>query len=127
MPTGRDSLGNKVADDASGAQWVNQHQMAIPVEGVTWSFLPQNIGRARIRNWLAERANYEYLLFLDCDSGIPDAHFIERYLLHLAPDTVICGGRTYLPTPPNDNTYLHWYYGSQREVRNSSGKIPAAL
>lgn len=40
----------------------------------------QNVGRARIRNFLAQQSRYEWLLFLDCDMSIPSARFIKNYI-----------------------------------------------
>ena len=41
----------------------------------------QNCGRAIIRNELANEAQYEWLLFIDCDIEIPSTNFITKYLL----------------------------------------------
>lgn len=51
-----------------------------------------NVGRAAIRNFLANEAHYDWLLFLDCDMTILSADFLKTYL-ELVPDsTVIYGG-----------------------------------
>jgi len=42
--------------------------------------LEQNMGRARIRNFMASLARYEWLLFLDCDMTVISADFLSRYL-----------------------------------------------
>lgn len=52
-----------------------------------------NRGRARIRNFLAEMAQYEWLLFLDSDVGIRDG-FIQNYVDTDAKASVYCGGIT---------------------------------
>lgn len=79
----------------------------------------QNLGRAAIRNDLATKAKYAYLLFLDCDVKIIQPDFIQHYLtlLHDQPSATLVGGHTYHSQPPDDPTYyLHWYYGTTREV-----------
>ncbi len=78
--------------------------------------LPENLGRSRIRNALAERAQFTYLLFLDCDSRVPDKHYIRRYVEHLQPDLLLYGGRSYATTPPDQpKLFFHWHYGTRRE------------
>lgn len=57
----------------------------------------RNIGRAAIRNRLANEARGEYLLFLDADMLPDDAAFLQRYLA-LAQEgklDITCGGRSY--------------------------------
>jgi len=38
-----------------------------------------NKGRACVRNYLARQAQYEWLLFLDCDMEVSDADFLQHY------------------------------------------------
>lgn len=52
-----------------------------------------NRGRARIRNFLAEMAQYGWLLFLDSDVGIREG-FIQSYVEVDAKASVYCGGIT---------------------------------
>ena len=42
--------------------------------------MEHNIGRAAIRNALAQASHYPWLLFLDSDMEILDSHFLEHYL-----------------------------------------------
>lgn len=73
-------------------------------------FLDENVGRSKIRNLLAQKAKYEWLLFLDGDSAISNGNFISFYLDNLKAD-IISGGRTYHNQEPNDQYFLHWNYG----------------
>jgi glycosyltransferase involved in cell wall biosynthesis len=83
--------------------------------------LQQNLGRARIRNLLAEKAQYPHLLFMDCDSKVGSPHYIQNYLDHLQPSTLLYGGRSYAPRPPKAAAlYFHWLYGTRREVRSAT-------
>lgn len=55
----------------------------------------QNVGRAAIRNFLAQTAQYDYLLFIDADMTIITPHFIKQYLDAIqTEDKVIYGGYT---------------------------------
>jgi len=46
------------------------------------TYLPrkQNVGRACIRNFLAQQSRFEWLLFLDCDMSIPSDKFVKNYM-----------------------------------------------
>jgi glycosyltransferase involved in cell wall biosynthesis len=79
--------------------------------------LDENIGRAAIRNRLAHLAQYDYLYFLDCDSGIANKNLISNFISHLSPKKLVSGGRLYQNQPPDDKSYfLHWLWGSKREL-----------
>ena len=81
--------------------------------------LVENIGRAAIRNRFLEYANYDYLLFLDCDSIICLDIFLKTYVDSLRKDTfkVICGGRIYPKSPPERKKMLRWKYGVKVESK----------
>ncbi|MDX1942324.1 MAG: glycosyltransferase family 2 protein [Saprospiraceae bacterium] len=88
---------------------------------ITYFELEQNLGRARIRNALAAKAQYPYLLFMDCDSKVINSNYIEYYIEYLRHDTLLYGGRSYAPTPPQQpELYFHWIYGTHREVKSAS-------
>lgn len=63
---------------------------------VQLAVLHQNVGRARVRNDLCQRARSPYLLYLDADMWPDDEQFIERYLAWIAEGgvDVIYGGRS---------------------------------
>jgi len=80
--------------------------------------LPQNVGRAKIRNLFLQYATFPYLLFLDCDSIIHQSDFLHNYLSIISeqPD-VVCGGRVYPFEKPDKEHQLRWNYGIQRESK----------
>jgi len=109
-------------DDASGPDFEKILHRLEDLSNVRVIRLPENIGRSKIRNRLVDEARYDKLLFLDSDGMPHDEYFIENYLENRKKADVICGGRSYSPTPPEDpDLWLHWHYGSKREV------IPASL
>jgi glycosyltransferase involved in cell wall biosynthesis len=55
-------------DDASNEDFKNKNRLLQKLPFVTYQELTQNIGRSAIRNKLAEAANYDFLMFVDCDS-----------------------------------------------------------
>jgi len=107
----------RLLDDASPQHWQVKNRHLAQLPGVHYQELPENVGRAKIRNLLCQQARYDYLLFLDSDSGVDQPDFLSNYLAQLAPNRVLCGGRSYLPQPPEAPFHLHWWYGTQREVR----------
>lgn len=81
---------------------------------VVYKVLPENVGFCKIRNLLAEEAQYDHLLFLDADIKI-DEGFIQHYLNDLTTDAQ-SGGIQYLAQQPFDKTlYLKWKHGKERE------------
>ena len=95
-----------------------------PLQGqsnVLYHELPRNVGRAAIRNQLAAAAQHEWLLLLDNDNLLPDAHFLARYAAACTQVDVLIGGTCYAPTPPADPALrLRWLYGQAREARPST-------
>jgi len=81
-----------VADDGS------THEDVI-IENRSINLLPhcryverkENVGRAAIRNFLANEAIHPFLLFIDADMVVPDDDFLKRYAEHPC-NTVIDGG-----------------------------------
>ena len=51
----------------------------------------ENVGRAAIRNFLAQQSRYSLLLFMDSDMVVPDGDFLTRYLA-VAHEPVVDGG-----------------------------------
>ena len=69
-----------VADDASPfKESVMQNQTINSLPNCRFISKEQNTGSAATRNFLARESQYRWLLFLDCDIVIPDAHFLERH------------------------------------------------
>jgi glycosyltransferase involved in cell wall biosynthesis len=88
---------------------------------VSYTVLPENIGRAKIRNLLFEKASYDNCIIMDGDVGIDSSNFIQKYIQELKPNLVVCGGHKYKNKPPEKSKYLlHWLYGSQVEALPAS-------
>ena len=112
-----------VYDDHSNPHFRNVNAPLAELAGVTYCQQPQNLGRARIRNKMAEDARGETLIMLDVDSD-PNPNYLRNYLDR--PDCpVVVGGTTYSERPPADPAlYLHWYYGRSREVLPPANRRP---
>lgn len=104
-------------DDGSQYQFKMLNRLVVALPNVVYEELPSNLGRSRIRNLLGERAKYDHLLFMDCDSGVVNENYLNDYVKELPFEGVICGGRVYRENPPKERElYFHWKYGTQREV-----------
>ena len=70
-----------VADDGStDEESVNSNRSIEKLENVKYIIRKENVGRACIRNFLAQQAKYKWLLFLDADVTIDRSRFIQKYL-----------------------------------------------
>jgi len=105
-----------VIDDASSETYRKQNRKVKSLKGVTYIEEPENLGRSKIRNKLADIASFDNLLYLDCDSEIANDQFIKNYMSNVNADGVIYGGREYIHDVPKDTRYkLHWLHGVYRE------------
>jgi glycosyltransferase involved in cell wall biosynthesis len=104
-------------DDGSSSKFLNLNESLTNISNVTYEILPQNIGRSKIRNYLAQKSSFDKLLFLDCDSEVVNENYIKNYLKHDAFHGVIYSGRAYHSNLPKDPAkILRWHYGVKREV-----------
>lgn len=107
-----------VFDDGSAEESRFLNRPLSEITGVHYRELPQNVGRATIRNQLAAAAQHEWLLLLDNDSLLPDARFLERYAAARDGADVFIGGTSYETASPTDPALrLRWLYGQAREAR----------
>jgi glycosyltransferase involved in cell wall biosynthesis len=80
----------------------------------------ENKGRSFSRNHLAKMAQYEYLLFIDADSGIDNSSFLDNYLRFCHSGIVCCGGTKYQNSKPEKSKILRWKYGNKRETTKAA-------
>lgn len=105
-----------VVDDASKQDIKHSNKQLQKNESVYYEELSENVGRSRIRNYLAEKANYDTLIFLDGDSQISEnPNFISTYIGYIKSSVILNGGRIYSPSSKTDKTILHYTYGSKKE------------
>lgn len=102
-----------VADDASTLVSAREENERITcIRGCRYLPLSENVGRARIRNYLADQARYEWLLFLDSDAEVSDGHFLENYMRAVSGGDVevVCGGVANIPELKDAACSLRYYY-----------------
>lgn len=105
-----------VIDDCSPAPCKENEQIA-NLPNCKYIVLENNLGRARIRNLLASKAQYDFLLFLDCDAAISSEQFLSKYLSYCNKNSVVCGGCMYNQKDINPDFFLRLKYGKAREQR----------
>lgn len=77
-----------------------------------------NVGNAANRNYLIEKAKFDWLLFLDADILPVKANFISTYLnaMQSISEVIIAGNIIYDIQKPLPNL-LRWKYGKQKEQK----------
>ncbi len=110
-----------IADDFSEIKY-EENKKLNDLSNIKYIELQENYGRSKIRNYLANIAKYENLIFLDCDSIPVNRKFIHNYL-DFTNHNVVCGGTQYSKQKPeNQDFLLHWLYGSNREVISATNR-----
>jgi hypothetical protein len=75
-----------------------------------------NLGRGKNINLLAEKAQFEWLLIMDCDTFPKENHFIQKYITQVNKnEKVVFGGIEYQKEKPSNDQLLRWIYGNVRE------------
>lgn len=104
-----------LADDSSGEPWTGLYDTLAQQFGIEVVRPEENLGRVGIRNLLAEKAESDWLLFLDVDSVIPDLDFICRYKEAAKQADVVAGGTLYTTDQEGAGSLRH-RYGLAREM-----------
>lgn len=107
-----------IANDAS-SEFIVENKKLEKYDEVRYYELRKNRGRSFTRNFMAEKARYEFLLFIDCDVKVIDKNFLKTYYECIVnKNDVVCGGVDY---PKKEEVkkahYLRWYYGVKREKK----------
>ena len=105
-------------DDASNSpkNILNQEINLIP--NCTFFVNESNLGRGKNINSLSLKANYDWLLILDCDTFPAENNFIKKYVDVIldSKNTIIFGGIIYENKKPESDQLLRWIYGNKRET-----------
>lgn len=112
-----------VADDCSTDKDLQQKSRLVAEthENCRYFALPHNIGRAAIRNFMADQSKYEKLLFLDCDAEVKDKKFLKKYVEASDKASVVCGGLTHPDEIPMKGQELRYLYEKNAAYERSAG------
>lgn len=106
-------------DDNSSKTFQDKLKSLVHLQGIEIIFLAENIGRAKIRNLLFEKAKYDHCIIMDCDVLLAKENFLSEYLQHLNQENIVVGGHIYTQNPPKDKSkYFHWLYGRRVESKS---------
>jgi len=111
-------------DDASDNMEIQNHNKGVQkFNNCFFEILPENIGRSKTRNKLAEKAHFENLIFLDADVIPIRREFIKTYLEELAINDVVFGGISYPIISDSFKRSLHYKYGKKREALSFNKRL----
>jgi glycosyltransferase involved in cell wall biosynthesis len=79
-----------VADDGSPANAAALNDEVASLKGCRLIKYPENIGRAGIRNFLAQLSHYDTLIYIDAGM-MPSERFIDTYVRHIGKADVVVG------------------------------------
>nr|WP_315150290.1 glycosyltransferase [uncultured Flavobacterium sp.] len=104
-------------DDASNDFLIENNEINA-LENCYFSSNETNLGRGKNLNRMAGKANYDWLLILDCDTFPKNSHFIKEYHLKIQENRspIIFGGIVYDVKKPKNDQLLRWDYGHKREA-----------
>ena len=108
-----------VADDCSTVFRQENKRASEELSSARYLLMEQNVGRARIRNILVEKATYDWLLFMDCDVEVCSESYVKDYWEQRRAAQLIVGGCTYRDEKPSREYLLRWTYGMAVEKRSA--------
>lgn len=106
-----------VADDASTEQLDAIQEISL-LPYVRFFQFKENQGRSKIRNFLASKAKYRYLLFIDCDAEVCSDRYLQNYIDILKPGICCSGGIAPYPYPVSQEYALNYLYNRTVEVKH---------
>lgn len=76
-----------------------------------------NLGRGQNRNTLVNKAQYDWVLLMDCDMYPKSRNFIKIYLRSIKKNDkdAVFGGIIYYDEKPKEDEVLRWVFGKNRE------------
>ncbi len=112
-----------VADDCSTDKAILEKNRIVAEshENCRFFALSHNIGRAAIRNYMADESRYDKLLFLDCDSAVRSKKFLRKYMEAADKASVVCGGLIHPDKMPREGVELRYLYEKSAAYERSAG------
>lgn len=75
-------------DNSTDPEAIKQNEIIATLENCQVLHRTENLGRAANRNYLAQNARFDWLLFLDCNVKINNEDFLKKYLEQEQADVV---------------------------------------
>lgn len=111
-----------VADDCSTDKDLQEksRMVAETHENCRYFAMTHNIGRAAIRNFMADQSRYDKLLFMDCDGEVGDKSFLKNYMEASSKAEVICGGVAHSVANTEVGSELRYAYEKKADLKRSA-------
>lgn len=105
-------------DDTSNSQENITNQEVTLIPNCSFYINETNLGRGKNINSLAQKAKYNWLLIVDCDTFPAGSDFIQKYIDVVSDSSkkIIFGGIIYEDKKPDKEQLLRWTYGQKRET-----------
>lgn len=111
-------------DDASQIEISTRNKSVESFSHINYIISKTNVGRTQARQILAERAQYNWLLFMDADVIPKNDNFFKKFTNAMQSDVdLIFGGIDYQSQRPVDSEILRWHYGKEREAKSLNLRI----
>jgi hypothetical protein len=105
-----------VYDNGSIAETVEKNKKINTLKNVELILSEKNIGISVAREFLSEKAKYDWILLLDADTQLKYENYILNYTNYLNTEQeVVFGGFAYENKKPDKNESLRWKYGMKHE------------
>jgi glycosyltransferase involved in cell wall biosynthesis len=110
-----------VLEDCSSKNFILENKCIISLTNCFYEVNQRNFGRTKTRRILAEKAKFEWILFLDADVIPEKIDFIKNYSVFLnSSNFVIFGGNKYEEKQPEKAEVFRYIYGKEREEKQAS-------
>lgn len=103
-----------IFDDNSDTKFASENCKLKSESNIIYHYNQKNAGRSAARNSLAKLAQYENLLFIDCDSMPYKNSYIKDFIKY-SDYQIVCGGTVYTPEQNIKGRELRYKYGIKRE------------
>ncbi|HOZ31050.1 MAG TPA: glycosyltransferase [Bacteroidales bacterium] len=107
-----------IYEDGSDIVFVKLNKSLTSLPQVSHFVCEVNKGRSAARNFLISKTEVGKILFIDCDSIIPDKNYIKKYIEHF-DKTIVCGGTIYQKSQKTTSHELRYKYGLKREMTSA--------
>lgn len=102
--------------DDNSKLFFDENQQINSLENCRFSKNNSNLGRGKNINFLAESAEFDWLLIMDCDTFPTQNNYIQKYISKINEnEKVVFGGIQYKKEKPKKDQLLRWIYGNSRE------------
>lgn len=109
-----------VLEDSSSENYISQNKAISSLTNCYYEVNQKNFGRTKTRQILAEKAKFDWVLFLDADVIPETENFIKNYISSLnKASTIIFGGYKYEKNQPELSKVLRYKYGKEREEKSA--------